>query len=709
MASTTILITVALSLLGLAIALFYMKKVNDIPVDMGLEPDQSKRLKFIHTAIADGAMAFLKQEYKFMTIFMIGFGILISVAIDDQHTPQYNEGLYTALAFFFGGVISVASGYIGMKVATAGNARTTVSAKQSISKAYDVAINSGAVMGFALVGLATLGLIIVYVVMSSLMSELGPDNNHILMEVIAGFGLGGSTIALFARVGGGIFTKAADVGADLVGKVEQGIPEDDPRNPAVIADNVGDNVGDVAGMGADLFGSCAESTCAAMVISAAAFATNTDALLYPILISAVGIPISLLTKLLVSVKTEEDVAPALMKLLIISSALMAVVMYFVTLAMIPADFVIGENTYSNVGVYFCFLSGLVSGLAVGLLTGYYTSEKYAPVQEVAKSCETGVATNIIYGLALGYKSTVLPYICIAISIFVSWELAGMYGVAIASLGMLGTLVIALMIDAYGPVADNAGGIAEMVGLEAEVRRRTDVLDSAGNTTAAIGKGFAIGAAILTSLALFAAFITISEKLSGEAFTMSLLDPLVFTSVFIGAVLPFLFTAMTMKSVGKAAFAMIEEVRHQFRTIPGIMEGTGKPDYAKCVAISTQAALKEMIAPGVLIMGTPLVVGYLFGVEAVAGVLAGSLVCGGVLAISASNSGGAWDNAKKYIEAGNLGGKGSEEHKAAVVGDTVGDPLKDTSGPSLNILIKLSAILSVVFAPFFVQYGGILVG
>ena len=709
MASTTILITMALSLLGLAIALFYMKKVNDVPVDMGLEPDQSERLKFIHTAIADGAMAFLKQEYKFMAIFMIGFGILISVAIDDQHTPQYNEGLYTALAFLFGGVISVASGYIGMKVATAGNARTTVSAKQSISKAYDVAINSGAVMGFALVGLATLGLIIVYVVMSSLMSELGPDNNHILMEVIAGFGLGGSTIALFARVGGGIFTKAADVGADLVGKVEQGIPEDDPRNPAVIADNVGDNVGDVAGMGADLFGSCAESTCAAMVISAAAFATNTDALLYPILISAVGIPISLLTKLLVSVKTEDDVAPALMKLLIISSALMAVVMYFVTLAMIPADFVIGENTYSNVGVYFCFLSGLVSGLAVGLLTGYYTSEKYAPVQEVAKSCETGVATNIIYGLALGYKSTVLPYICIAISIFVSWELAGMYGVAIASLGMLGTLVIALMIDAYGPVADNAGGIAEMVGLEAEVRRRTDVLDSAGNTTAAIGKGFAIGAAILTSLALFAAFITISEKLSGEAFTMSLLDPLVFTSVFIGAVLPFLFTAMTMKSVGKAAFAMIEEVRHQFRTIPGIMEGTGKPDYAKCVAISTQAALKEMIAPGVLIMGTPLVVGYLFGVEAVAGVLAGSLVCGGVLAISASNSGGAWDNAKKYIEAGNLGGKGSEEHKAAVVGDTVGDPLKDTSGPSLNILIKLSAILSVVFAPFFVQYGGILVG
>lgn len=706
---STIGLTLALSVLGLAIAVFYMKRVTDIPVDMGLEAEQSDRLKFIHSAIADGAMAFLKQEYKFLTIFMIAFGLLIAVAIDDAHTPQYHEGIYTMVAFLFGGLISVASGYIGMKVATQGNARTTVSAKKSISGAFDVAINSGAVMGFALVGLATLGLVVIYVVMSALMSDLGPENNHILMEVIAGFGLGGSTIALFARVGGGIFTKAADVGADLVGKVEQGIPEDDPRNPAVIADNVGDNVGDVAGMGADLFGSCAESTCAAMVISAVVFAADPNALLYPILISAVGIPISLITKLVVSVKTEDDVAPALMKLLVISSVLMAVVMYPLTLQLIPASFELGGDSFSNMGVYLCFLSGLVSGLAVGLLTGYYTSEKYAPVQEVAKSCETGVATNIIYGLALGYKSTVLPYICIAISIFVSWELAGMYGVAIASLGMLGTLVIALMIDAYGPVADNAGGIAEMVGLESEVRRRTDILDSAGNTTAAIGKGFAIGAAILTSLALFAAFITISEKLMGAPITMSLLDPMVFTSVFIGAVLPFLFTAMTMKSVGKAAFAMIEEVRLQFRTIPGIMEGTGKPDYAKCVAISTQAALKEMIAPGILIMGTPLVIGFLFGVEAVAGVLAGSLVCGGVLAISSSNSGGAWDNAKKYIEAGNLGGKGSEEHKAAVVGDTVGDPLKDTSGPSLNILIKLSAILSVVFAPFFVQYGGILLG
>ena len=703
----TIVVTVLLSLMGLGIAWHYMRKVVSIPLDLDLNEEDGKRLRFIHGAIASGAMAFLKQEYRVLTIFMLAFALIIAVLIDDTHTPQYREGVYTAIAFLFGGAISIASGYIGMKVATQGNARTTVSARKDISQAFGVAIDSGAVMGFALVGLATLGLVVIYLVLSALMAGLGPENNHILMEVIAGFGLGGSTIALFARVGGGIFTKAADVGADLVGKVEKGIPEDDPRNPAVIADNVGDNVGDVAGMGADLFGSCAESTCAAMVISAVAFAYDPNALLYPILISAVGIPISFITKLVVGVKSEEDVAPALMKLLIISSALMAIVMYFFTLLLVPEFFTLNGAQYTNMGVYWCFLSGLIAGLAVGLLTGYYTSENYDPVKNVAKSCETGVATNIIFGLALGYRSTVLPYLCIAVSIFVSWQLAGMYGVAIASLGMLGTLVIALMIDAYGPVADNAGGIAEMVGLPKEVRRRTDILDSAGNTTAAIGKGFAIGAAILTSLALFAAFITAAENLRGEPITVSLLDPLVYTTVFIGAVLPFLFTAMTMKSVGSAAFDMIAEVRRQFQTIPGIMEGTGEPDYAECVAISTKAALREMIAPGILIMGTPLVAGFLFGVEAVAGILVGSLVAGGVLAIASSNSGGAWDNAKKYIEAGNLGGKGSEQHKASVVGDTVGDPLKDTSGPSLNILIKLSAILSLVFAPFFVNFGGIL--
>ena len=649
-----------------------------------------------------------------MAVFMIGFAIVITLLIDDQHTTDVSEGFWTAIAFLFGAVISILSGYIGMKVATAGNARTTVSARNSLADAFKVALNSGAVMGFALVGLASLGLILIYLFMDAMLTTVPPN---VLMEVIAGFGLGGSSIALFARVGGGIFTKAADVGADLVGKVEKGIPEDDPRNPAVIADNVGDNVGDVAGMGADLFGSCAESTCAALVISAIAFATDINALLYPIMITAVGIPVSLITKLMVSVKTEEQVGPALKRLLMISSAIMAVVMYFVTMMMIPESFTINNEVYSSMGVYWCFLSGLIAGLAVGLLTEYYTSGDYAPVRAIAKSCETGAATNIIFGLALGYKSTVLPYIAIAISIFTSWQLAGMYGIAIASLGMLGTLVIALMIDAYGPVADNAGGIAEMTGLDKEVRRRTDILDAAGNTTAAIGKGFAIGAAILTSLALFSAFITSSQNLMqalpeyGPDYnlinTITLLDPMVYTSLFLGAVLPFLFSAMTMQSVGAAAFDMIEEVRRQFREIPGIMEGTGRPEYGQCVAISTKAALRQMIAPGVLIMGAPLLAGYLFGVQAVAGLLAGSLVTGGVLAIASSNSGGAWDNAKKYIEKGAHGGKGSEPHKAAVVGDTVGDPLKDTSGPSLNILIKLSAILSLVFAPFFDNYGGIL--
>jgi H(+)-translocating pyrophosphatase len=707
---------ILLSLFGIGVAFFYMKRVTDIPVDLGLAKEESDRLKFIHGAIAEGAMAFLKQEYKTLSYFMIGFAVVIALLTDNHETEVANEGLWTAVSFLFGAAISVLSGYVGMKVATAGNARTTVSARNSLADAFVVAINSGAVMGFALVGLATLGLILIYLFMNMVLTDVP---NNVLMEVIAGFGLGGSTIALFARVGGGIFTKAADVGADLVGKVEKGIPEDDPRNPAVIADNVGDNVGDVAGMGADLFGSCAESTCAALVISALAFAADLNAMLYPIMITAVGIPVSLVTKLMVTVKTEEQVGPALKRLLMISSLIMAVLMYFVTVAMIPESFVIDEVMYSATGVYFCFLSGLVAGLAVGLLTEYYTSGDYKPVQEIAKSCETGAATNIIFGLALGYKSTVLPYLAIAVSIFVSWELAGMYGIAIASLGMLGTLVIALMIDAYGPVADNAGGIAEMVGLDKEVRRRTDVLDAAGNTTAAIGKGFAIGAAILTSLALFSAFITHSQNLMrarpeyGANYDLvsaiTLLDPTVYTSLFIGAVLPFLFSAMTMKSVGAAAFDMIEEVRRQFREIPGIMEGQGRPQYGQCVAISTQAALREMIAPGVLIIGTPLVVGFLFGVQAVAGLLAGSLVAGGVLAIASSNAGGAWDNAKKYIEKGHHGGKGSEAHKAAVIGDTVGDPLKDTSGPSLNILIKLSAILSLVFAPFFVNYGGILVG
>ena len=706
--TSIVLWIIALGLLGLAIALFYAKGTATIPIDEGIDsPEQGERLRFIHAAIAEGALAFLYQQYRFLAIFVVVFAILITLLINDPHTPDVNEGFYTAIAFVLGCLISVVSGYVGMRIATLANVRVTAAAKSSISRAFDIALKGGAVMGFGLVGLAVCGLIGIYLILHAFLPNL---ETHILMEVIAGFGLGGSSIALFARVGGGIFTKAADVGADLVGKVEQGIPEDDPRNPAVIADNVGDNVGDVAGMGADLFGSCAESTCAALVIGAVAFATNLQALLYPILISAIGIPISFITILIIRVKQESDVAPALKKMLLISTALMAIAILFATKLLLPDTFQIDGIEYTNTGVYWCFLSGLIGGLAIGLFTERFTSHDFKYVREVAKASETGAATNIIFGLALGYYSSVAPMLAIAVSIFISFSFAGMYGVAIASLGMLGTLVIALTIDAYGPIADNAGGIAEMVGMGEEVRDRTDLLDAAGNTTAAIGKGFAIGSAILTALALIAAFLTRANLLDPDANIMesiNLLEPLVLTSLFLGAVLPFLFSAMTMKSVGKAAFDMIEEVRRQFKTIPGLMEGTGEPDYRKCVQISTTAALREMIAPGVLIFSTPLVIGFLFGIPAVTGILIGSLLSGGVLAVSSANAGGAWDNAKKYIEAGNLGGKGSEVHKAAVVGDTVGDPFKDTSGPSLNILIKLSAILSLVFVPFFVQYGGIL--
>jgi K(+)-stimulated pyrophosphate-energized sodium pump len=705
-----VLLLFASAFLGLGIALIYYIKVSSIPITQGIEnTEEAEKLTKIHGAIARGAMAFLKAEYKYMVYFMAGFGILIALLIDDPHTPDVNEGLYTAISFLLGCVISILSGFIGMRIATIGNARTTTAAKNSIADAFYVALNSGAVMGFGLVGLAVLGLVGIYLVLDALIPGI---EKHILMEVMAGFGLGGSSIALFARVSGGIFTKAADVGADLVGKVEQGIPEDDPRNPAVIADNVGDNVGDVAGMGADLFGSCAESTCAALVIGAVAFATNLEALLFPILISAVGIPISLLTMFTAQVKKEEDVAPALKRLLIVATGLSAIAMYFVSMWALPESFEINGDVYTNMGVFLCYLTGAVAGLLVGLLTEYYTSHDFKPVQEVAKASETGAATNIIFGLALGYQSAAGSILLLGASIFIPFTMAGMYGVAVAAIGMLSTLVVGLTIDAYGPVADNAGGIAEMTGMGENIRDRTDVLDSAGNTTAAIGKGFAIGSAILTSLALFSAFLTRADLLDPEAKIMdsiNLLDPLVLTGLFVGAMLPFLFSAMTMKSVGKAAFDMIEEVRRQFKTIPGIMEGTAEPDYEKCVGISTEAALREMIPPGILIMGTPLLVGFLFGVPAVAGILAGSLVSGGVLAIASANSGGAWDNAKKYIEKGNLGGKGTETHKAAVVGDTVGDPFKDTSGPSLNILVKLSAILSLVFVPFFIQYGGLLTG
>lgn len=658
---------------ALVATVLFAKKVMAVAVE-------DARLLKIATAIEQGAMAFLFQEYKYVTLFALCFAALIAVVVP--------HGLQTAIAFMIGALISSLCAFLGMKIAVKGNVRTTVRAQNGLAEAFEVAFQSGAVMGFGLTGLAILGLVSTALIFSAFI----PDGVQ-LMEVVSGFGLGGSTVALFGRVGGGIYTKAADVGADLVGKVEAGIPEDDPRNPAVIADNVGDNVGDIAGMGADLFGSCAEATCAALVIGAsvATLADNLATMYYPILITALGIPACLVTAYFAKVKNG-SVEPTLKKQLFISTIIMSVVMTIVT-KLVLDDFILAGQQVTSTAVLIALLAGLWAGLVIGVITEYYTSHAYRPVREVAEASKTGPATNIIYGLSLGYKSAVVPVIAIALTIYLAWTLAGMYGVAISAIGMISTIAIGLTIDAYGPVSDNAGGIAEMCELGEEVRQRTDTLDAAGNTTAAIGKGFAIGSAVLTALALFGAFLTVAE-----VSTLDLLQPLVFAGLVFGGVLPFLFTAQTMRAVGEAAYAMIEEVRRQFRSRPGILGGTDEPDYKSCVAIATSAAIKLMLAPGFLVMFTPLIYGSLFGVEALAGLLAGSLVSGLVLAISASNSGGGWDNAKKYIEGGAHGGKGTETHKAAVIGDTVGDPFKDTSGPSLNILMKLMAITSLVFAP-----------
>lgn len=705
------LIIIVMALLSIATAIFYAGRVIRIQVGAeGGDQKQNDKLKEIAGAIAEGAMAFLLREYRVILLFISFMTVLIFLLLDNPKT-EFNEGVYTSVAFVSGALISCLSGFIGMKIATAGNVRTAQAAKTSLSKAFRVAFDSGAVMGFGLIGLAVLGMIGLFLIFTGM--NLGVEK-HILMESLAGFGLGGSSVALFGRVGGGIYTKAADVGADLVGKVEKGIPEDDPRNPATIADNVGDNVGDIAGMGADLFGSAAEATCAALVIgaTATALADNNSALLYPLLISAVGIPASLITTFFARVKENGNVESALKMQLWISTFIVAAALYFVTDIYMIDSFQIGDKTITKWNVYASVMLGLFAGMFIGWITEIYTSHSYKPVQEVAGACETGAATNIIYGLALGYKSSLIPVVLLVIVIVISNILAGMYGIAVAAIGMISTIAIGLTIDAYGPVSDNAGGIAEMAELGKDVRDRTDTLDAAGNTTAAVGKGFAIGSAALTSLALFAAFITRTQNASKEMgetaldiTSIELLDPLVFGGLLFGAMLPFIFSAMTMKSVGKAALDMVKEVRRQFKEIPGLMEGTAKPEYAKCVDISTSAALREMIPPGLLVLLTPIVVGYLFGVKSLAGVLAGALVSGVVLAISSANSGGAWDNAKKFIEK-KAGGKGSEQHKAAVVGDTVGDPFKDTSGPAINILIKLMAITSLVFAEFFVTKGGI---
>ena len=686
------------AILALVVAAYYALKVNSLKLtsaEVGASEEVVARLREISGAISEGAMAFLSQEYKFVGIFAAAFAVVIAIVLDNPETANVNEGLFSAGAFVIGAAISSLCAFLGMKIATVGNVRTTVAARRSITEAFKVAFQSGAVMGFGLTGLAVLGLLIVVVAFDNVLSAAGIEK-HYIMEMVAGFGLGGSTVALFGRVGGGIYTKAADVGADLVGKVEAGIPEDDPRNPAVIADNVGDNVGDIAGMGADLFGSCAEATCAALVIGAtsAVLSQSLDALLYPLLISAVGIPVCLVTALFARLKPDaQQVEPTLRGQLIISTVLMSIALYFVTKAFLPESFTIGNVEITNNKAFYSVLAGLWSGLLIGFMTEVYTSHGFKHVRRLAAASDKGPAINIIYGLSLGYESALVPVIAIAATTYASWTLAGMYGIALSAIGMISTIATGLTIDAYGPVSDNAGGIAEMAGLGKEIRDRTDLLDAAGNTTAAIGKGFAIGSAVLTALALFAAFLT---RAHFEALNM--LTPIVFAGLFVGGVLPFLFTAQTMLAVGRAAEGMIHEVRRQFREIPGLLEGKARPDYRACVAISTTSALKEMVAPAILVIFSPLVVGVVFGVEALAGVLAGSLITGVVMALSTSNSGGGWDNAKKYIEKNE--GKGTDKHKAAVVGDTVGDPVKDTSGPSLNILMKLMAIISLVFVPFF---------
>ena len=650
-------------------------------------------MKEIAAHIRDGAMAFLRREYSVLSVFVILAAALLAWANASQPESHWLIGL----SLLVGAICSALAGFIGMRVATSANVRTAAAARSSLNKALSVAFSGGAVMGFAVVGLGLLGLSLLFMFYGS---RFGLDNNQGLartVTVLTGFSFGASSIALFARVGGGIYTKAADVGADLVGKVEAGIPEDDPRNPATIADNVGDNVGDVAGMGADLFESYVGAIVGTLVLGVNATLIDGTAytprlVMLPLLVAAIGIVVSLISTFLVRTKEGGNPSTALHTGTFAAAGAMLIVIFLLATRMLEGPYVIDGVEFSSMGVFIATVAGLVAGVLIGMITDYYTSDHKKPARAVAKDSLTGAATNIIGGLALGMQSTALPTIVLVAAVLIAYDQAGLYGIAIAALGMLSTTGIQLAVDAYGPVADNAGGIAEMAHLGPEVRERTDMLDAVGNTTAAIGKGFAIGSAALTALALFAAF-----KTTVGIQSMDLTKPRVMCGLFIGAMLPFLFSSMAMKAVGRAAFSMIEEVRRQFRDIPGLMEGKAKAEYAKCVDISTRAAIREMVLPGLLAVVVPVVVGF-WDVEALGGVLAGVTSAGVMMAIFMSNAGGAWDNAKKYVEGGAHGGKGSEAHHAAVVGDTVGDPFKDTAGPSLNILIKLMTVVALVLAP-----------
>lgn len=621
---------------------------------------ENERVNELSEIIHKGAMAFLSREYRWLAPFVILVTALLWIKI----------GMATGVSFILGALCSGLAGFFGMKVATKTNGKTAFAATKGVNEALTVAFRGGSVMGMSVVGLGVLGIVVCYV--------LFKDPN-----VITGFGFGASSIALFARVGGGIYTKAADVGADLVGKVEAGIPEDDPRNPATIADNVGDNVGDIAGMGADLFESYVNSIIAAMAIGLAVFGGLGVA--FPLMLAAVGIVAAIIGTFFVKVKEGGNAQVALRVGTFVTGGLMMLGAFFITKAM-----------FGEITLFWAVLSGVVVGVLIGFVTEIYTSSDYKPVKQIAAATETGAATTILSGMAVGMKSTVIPVVLICVATLVSYHFGGLYGIACAAVGMLSITGMSLSVDAYGPIADNAGGIAEMSHLPPEVRKITDKLDAVGNTTAAMGKGLAIGSAALTALALFAAYAHAVQLDS-----IDLKDPKVMVGLFIGGMLPFLFSAMTIQAVGRAAQAMIDEVRRQFREIPGIMEGTARPEYEKCVAISTGSALKEMVIPGLLAVITPVAVGYLLGPEALGGLLGGSIVTGVMMAIFMSNAGGAWDNAKKYIEEGHHGGKGTENHAAAVVGDTVGDPFKDTSGPSLNILIKLMSVVAVVLAPLFI--------